>query len=171
MPGPPCAGSTAHPLPLPPPPTRPPAAHVPPNPTAPLHPPALPTILPLVRRRRLAPYVPRLVLEAGAGMIPHPAKADRGGEDAFFICERGYAMGVADGVGGWAEVSGVCASRGGRSAVQRAACRKCNARTSHRRVACVLPTVGVLIRSAAACSAGLASCSHYRPSFPFEGGS
>ncbi|PSC69359.1 Serine threonine family 2C [Micractinium conductrix] len=52
----------------------------------------------------LAPYVPRLVLEAGAGMIPHPAKADRGGEDAFFICERGYAMGVADGVGGWAEV-------------------------------------------------------------------
>ncbi|KAL4442488.1 hypothetical protein ABPG77_005072 [Micractinium sp. CCAP 211/92] len=53
---------------------------------------------------RLQPFVPRLVLDAGAGMIPHPAKADRGGEDAFFICERGFAMGVADGVGGWAEV-------------------------------------------------------------------
>lgn len=56
--------------------------------------------------RRLQPFVPRLVLDAGAGMIPHPAKADRGGEDAFFICERGFAMGVADGVGGWAEVGG-----------------------------------------------------------------
>lgn len=40
-------------------------------------------------------------------MIPHPAKADRGGEDAYFICDRGFAMGVADGVGGWAEVGGV----------------------------------------------------------------
>ena len=39
-------------------------------------------------------------------MIPHPAKADRGGEDAYFICDRGSCMGVADGVGGWAEVSG-----------------------------------------------------------------
>jgi hypothetical protein len=39
-------------------------------------------------------------------MIPHPAKADRGGEDAYFICERGACMGVADGVGGWAEVGG-----------------------------------------------------------------
>lgn len=39
-------------------------------------------------------------------MIPHPAKADRGGEDAYFICDRGFAMGVADGVGGWAEVGG-----------------------------------------------------------------
>ncbi len=53
---------------------------------------------------RLRAFVPRLVLEAGAGMIPHPAKADRGGEDAYFICDRGFAMGVADGVGGWAEV-------------------------------------------------------------------
>lgn len=53
---------------------------------------------------RLQPFVPRFVLDAGAGMIPHPAKADRGGEDAFFIGEQGFAMGVADGVGGWAEV-------------------------------------------------------------------
>jgi len=52
------------------------------------------------------------MLEAGAGMIPHPAKADRGGEDAFFICQRGYAMGVADGVGGWAEVGCRAGRRG-----------------------------------------------------------
>lgn len=37
-------------------------------------------------------------------MIPHPAKEDKGGEDAFFICEHGLCMGVADGVGGWAEI-------------------------------------------------------------------
>ena len=59
---------------------------------------------PARRPCRLRSFAPRLVLEAGAGMIPHPAKADRGGEDAFFICDQGFAMGVADGVGGWAEV-------------------------------------------------------------------
>jgi protein phosphatase PTC7 len=37
-------------------------------------------------------------------MIPHPAKEDKGGEDAWFICETGRCMGVADGVGGWAEI-------------------------------------------------------------------
>ena len=37
-------------------------------------------------------------------MIPHPDKADRGGEDAYFTCEKSLCMGVADGVGGWAEV-------------------------------------------------------------------
>ena len=41
---------------------------------------------------------------AGASMIPHPAKVDKGGEDAFFICETGRSLGVADGVGGWAEI-------------------------------------------------------------------
>lgn len=46
----------------------------------------------------------RLMLAAGAAMIPHPAKADRGGEDAYFVCESGRCMGVADGVGGWAEI-------------------------------------------------------------------
>lgn len=54
---------------------------------------------------RQQPFVPKFLLEAGAGMIPHPAKADRGGEDAYFICDRGTCMGVADGVGGWAEVT------------------------------------------------------------------
>lgn len=35
-------------------------------------------------------------------MIPHPAKEEKGGEDAYFIAE--HFMGVADGVGGWAEI-------------------------------------------------------------------
>eukprot|EP00741_Cyanophora_paradoxa_P019185 tig00021123_g18521.t2 len=39
---------------------------------------------------------------SGASMIPHPEKAYRGGEDAFFICDDTSAVGVADGVGGWA---------------------------------------------------------------------
>ncbi len=37
---------------------------------------------------------------AGGINIPHPAKAETGGEDAFFI-SRG-AVGVADGVSAWA---------------------------------------------------------------------
>lgn len=59
---------------------------------------------PAIQEPRLQPFVPQFVLEAGAGMIPHPAKVDRGGEDAYFICDKGTCMGVADGVGGWAEV-------------------------------------------------------------------
>jgi protein phosphatase PTC7 len=39
-------------------------------------------------------------LISGHSMIPHPKKANRGGEDAYFISPR--AVGVADGVGGWA---------------------------------------------------------------------
>ena len=46
----------------------------------------------------------QLTLAAGAAMIPHPAKEDKGGEDAYFVCESGRCMGVADGVGGWAEI-------------------------------------------------------------------
>lgn len=49
-------------------------------------------------------FAPRLVLHAAAALIPHPAKEDKGGEDAFFISSCGLYMGVADGVGGWAEV-------------------------------------------------------------------
>lgn len=43
-------------------------------------------------------------LQFGVTSIPHPDKVDRGGEDAYFFCDT--ALGVADGVGGWAE-SGV----------------------------------------------------------------
>lgn len=35
-------------------------------------------------------------------MIPHPKKAYKGGEDAFYADER--LLAVADGVGGWADV-------------------------------------------------------------------
>jgi protein phosphatase PTC7 len=35
-------------------------------------------------------------------MIPHPKKADRGGEDAFEIAKDASLVCVADGVGGWA---------------------------------------------------------------------
>jgi len=40
-------------------------------------------------------------LESQVFMIPHPAKVDKGGEDAYFISADGKALGVADGVGGW----------------------------------------------------------------------
>lgn len=36
-------------------------------------------------------------------VIPHPAKRKKGGEDAFFVCNNGVALGVSDGVGGWAD--------------------------------------------------------------------
>jgi protein phosphatase PTC7 len=47
---------------------------------------------------------PAVVMLSGASMLPHPEKAHRGGEDAFFISEPPLAIGVADGVGGWAEI-------------------------------------------------------------------
>lgn len=44
-------------------------------------------------------------------MMPHPDKAETGGEDAFFVSSFGRgAFGVADGVGGW-NVEGVDPSR------------------------------------------------------------
>ncbi|KDD72193.1 hypothetical protein H632_c3719p0, partial [Helicosporidium sp. ATCC 50920] len=46
----------------------------------------------------------RLLLTSAAAMIPHPAKVARGGEDAYFLAADGRCVGVADGVGGWAEV-------------------------------------------------------------------
>ena len=44
--------------------------------------------------------------DVAAHMIPHPEKAHKGGEDAYFISENKQAFGLADGVGGWAN-SGV----------------------------------------------------------------
>lgn len=35
--------------------------------------------------------------------MPHPAKVEKGGEDAHFICADEQVIGVADGVGGWAD--------------------------------------------------------------------
>lgn len=37
-----------------------------------------------------------------AASIPHPKKAETGGEDAYFVSMEHQAFGVADGVGGWA---------------------------------------------------------------------
>ena len=37
----------------------------------------------------------------GSHMIPHPAKAHKGGEDAMFASDN--VLVVADGVGGWAD--------------------------------------------------------------------
>ncbi|WCJ30953.1 Protein phosphatase 2C family protein [Euphorbia peplus] len=43
-------------------------------------------------------------LISGSCYLPHPDKEATGGEDAHFICEEQQAIGVADGVGGWADV-------------------------------------------------------------------
>ncbi|KAE8715689.1 putative protein phosphatase 2C 80 [Hibiscus syriacus] len=45
-----------------------------------------------------------LTLVSGSCYLLHPAKVEIGGEDAHFICVDEQAIGVADGVGGWAEV-------------------------------------------------------------------
>ncbi|XP_050205941.1 probable protein phosphatase 2C 55 [Mercurialis annua] len=45
-----------------------------------------------------------LKLVSGSCYMPHPDKEATGGEDAHFICEEQQIIGVADGVGGWAEV-------------------------------------------------------------------
>ncbi|KAK4771880.1 hypothetical protein SAY86_013655 [Trapa natans] len=45
-----------------------------------------------------------LKLLSGYCSLPHPDKEDKGGEDAHFVCEDEQAIGVADGVGGWADV-------------------------------------------------------------------
>ncbi|KAL9271504.1 putative protein phosphatase 2C 55, partial [Drosera capensis] len=45
-----------------------------------------------------------LSLRSGSCYLPHPDKEKTGGEDAHFICEEKRIIGVADGVGGWADV-------------------------------------------------------------------
>ncbi|GAB4847113.1 hypothetical protein Ancab_026123 [Ancistrocladus abbreviatus] len=45
-----------------------------------------------------------LTLVPGSCYLPHPDKEDTGGEDAHFICEEEQVIGIADGVGGWADV-------------------------------------------------------------------
>lgn len=43
----------------------------------------------------------RASFEPGVCVIPHPEKAHKGGEDAYFVSDDRRALGVADGVGGW----------------------------------------------------------------------
>ncbi|KAJ6836395.1 putative protein phosphatase 2C 55 [Iris pallida] len=45
-----------------------------------------------------------LKLLSGSCYLPHPEKEETGGEDAHFICVDEHALGVADGVGGWADL-------------------------------------------------------------------
>lgn len=45
-----------------------------------------------------------LKLLSGSCYLPHPDKEETGGEDAHFICTDEHAIGVADGVGGWADL-------------------------------------------------------------------
>ncbi|XP_061342359.1 probable protein phosphatase 2C 80 [Gastrolobium bilobum] len=45
-----------------------------------------------------------LKMFSGSCYLPHPDKEETGGEDAHFICTEEQAIGVADGVGGWADV-------------------------------------------------------------------
>ncbi|PWA52321.1 protein phosphatase 2C family protein [Artemisia annua] len=45
-----------------------------------------------------------LKLLSGSCYLPHPDKDDTGGEDAHFICSDEQAIGVPDGVGGWADL-------------------------------------------------------------------
>ncbi|ESW28911.1 hypothetical protein PHAVU_002G028000 [Phaseolus vulgaris] len=45
-----------------------------------------------------------LKMLSGSCYLPHPDKEETGGEDAHFICADEQAIGVADGVGGWADV-------------------------------------------------------------------
>ncbi|KZV34234.1 putative protein phosphatase 2C 55-like [Dorcoceras hygrometricum] len=45
-----------------------------------------------------------LKLKSGSCYLPHPDKEETGGEDAHFICSDQPAIGVADGVGGWADL-------------------------------------------------------------------
>lgn len=50
-----------------------------------------------------------LRFSAGAAMLPHPDKVHKGGEDSYFIAENEESsgisgVGVADGVGGWADL-------------------------------------------------------------------
>nr|BAU61579.1 serine/threonine phosphatase, family 2C [Gonium pectorale] len=46
----------------------------------------------------------RFALSAGAYVLPHPDKMEKGGEDWYFVAKHRRAVGVADGVGGWSEV-------------------------------------------------------------------
>eukprot|EP01112_Ceratiomyxa_fruticulosa_P013628 TRINITY_DN3842_c0_g1_i1.p1 TRINITY_DN3842_c0_g1~~TRINITY_DN3842_c0_g1_i1.p1 ORF type:complete len:461 (-),score=104.20 TRINITY_DN3842_c0_g1_i1:583-1965(-) len=57
--------------------------------------------------------------ESGVCIVPHPQKRHKGGEDAYFVSEDHKVLGVADGVGGWAEV-GVDPSEYSRSLMEGA---------------------------------------------------
>lgn len=51
-----------------------------------------------------SPTSEKLKLLSGSCYLPHPAKEATGGEDAHFISTDEHVIGVADGVGGWADL-------------------------------------------------------------------
>ena len=55
-------------------------------------------------RAAAAAHPPQLLLDSGAFVLPHPDKVAKGGEDWLFISTSQRAIGIADGVGGWADV-------------------------------------------------------------------
>jgi len=52
----------------------------------------------------MSPVSEKLKLLSGSCYLPHPAKEATGGEDAHFISIDEHVIGVADGVGGWADL-------------------------------------------------------------------
>ncbi|WOK91619.1 putative protein phosphatase 2C 55 [Canna indica] len=58
----------------------------------------------LVSSEQKVPGDKSFKLLSGSCYLPHPDKEETGGEDAHFICVTEQAIGVADGVGGWADV-------------------------------------------------------------------
>jgi len=44
------------------------------------------------------------IVSVAPWLIPHEQKKDKGGEDTYFVSDDGLAVGVFDGVGGWADV-------------------------------------------------------------------
>ncbi|KAF6262708.1 hypothetical protein COO60DRAFT_586442 [Scenedesmus sp. NREL 46B-D3] len=75
--------------------------------------------------------VKQLRMRSAAAYLPHPEKESYGGEDAHFVSNiSGGAIGVADGVGGWAE-SGVNPAEYSRT-LMRVACAYIEATTRAR---------------------------------------
>ncbi|XP_068651075.1 probable protein phosphatase 2C 55 isoform X2 [Aristolochia californica] len=62
-----------------------------------------------------------LKLLSGSCYLPHPDKEETGGEDAHFICVDEQAIGVADGVGGWADL-GIDAGQYARELMSHSVC-------------------------------------------------
>jgi len=52
----------------------------------------------------IEPIIHDTHLNVGVSSVPHPAKVAKGGEDAYFLSGDMKAIGVADGVGGWADI-------------------------------------------------------------------
>lgn len=97
-----------------------------------------------------------LRLQACGHCIPHPAKLERGGEDAHFILGS-YAIGVADGVGGWSK-NGVDPGEYSRELMRQTA--QALRRDSTRSMSCVdaLTAAHDAVRMPGTCTAIVARC-------------